>query len=79
MFGALAAAGLVEELFLTLSPLLAGRAGTERRLSLLEGAELLPGRGDCDLLTLRRAGSQLFLRYELPTRKATRDALGVKP
>jgi riboflavin biosynthesis pyrimidine reductase len=66
VFGALAAAGLVEELFLTLSPLLAGRAGTERRLSLLEGAELLPGRGDCDLLTLRRAGSQLFRRYELP-------------
>jgi riboflavin biosynthesis pyrimidine reductase len=78
VFGALAAAGLVEELFLTLSPLLAGRAGTERRLSLLDGADLLPGRGDCELLTLRRAGSQLFMRYELPAAKATRDALGVK-
>lgn len=66
LFGALTAAGLVDELFLTVSPLLAGRAGTERRLALLEGAELLPGRTvDCDLLTLRRAGSHLFLRYEL--------------
>jgi len=78
VFGALAAAGLVEELFLTLSPLLAGRVGSERRLSLYEGAELSPGRGGCDLLTLRRAGSHLFLRYELPTRKTTRDEFGAK-
>jgi riboflavin biosynthesis pyrimidine reductase len=67
LFAALAAARLVDELFLTLSPLLAGRVGTERRLSLLEGAELLPGRtAGCKLLTLRRGGSHLFLRYELP-------------
>jgi riboflavin biosynthesis pyrimidine reductase len=68
VFGSLAAAGLVEELFLTLSPLLAGRPGTERRLSLLEDANLHPGQVlGCDLLTVRRAGSDLFLRYELHT------------
>jgi riboflavin biosynthesis pyrimidine reductase len=66
LFGALTAAGLVDELFLTISPLLAGRADPERRLALLEGAELLPGRKvGCNLLSLRRAGSHLFLRYEL--------------
>lgn len=58
LFGELTAAGLVDELFLTLSPLLAGRSATDRRLSLVEGTEFLPGSGvDCKLLTLRRAGS----------------------
>jgi riboflavin biosynthesis pyrimidine reductase len=66
LFGALTAAGLVDELFLTVSPLLAGRSTTEWRLSLLEGVELLPGRTvGCKLLSMRRAGSHLFLRYEL--------------
>jgi len=65
LFGALTAAGRVDELFLTLSPLLAGRSTAERRLSLLEGAELLPDHTvGCKLLSLRRAGSHLFLRYE---------------
>lgn len=67
LFGELTAAGLVDELFLTLSPLLAGRSAADRRLSLVEGTEFLPGSGvGCKLLTLRRAGSHLFLRYELP-------------
>lgn len=67
LFGALTAADLVDELFLTLSPVLAGRTSAERRLALVEGAELLPGRtAGCTLMTLRRAGSHLFLRYELP-------------
>jgi riboflavin biosynthesis pyrimidine reductase len=79
LFGALTAAGLVDELFLTLSPLLAGRAGTDRRRALLEGAELLPGRTvGCNLLTLRRAGSHVFLRYELPKSNMARHANGGK-
>jgi riboflavin biosynthesis pyrimidine reductase len=70
LFGALTSAGLVDELFLTLSPLLAGRAGAARRLSLLEDAAFLPDRVvGCKLLSLRRAGSHLFLRYELPRRE----------
>ena len=77
LFGALTAAGLVDELFLTFSPLL---AGTERRRALLEGAELPPGRRiACNLLTLRRAGSHLFLRYELPRKKRVRGTTGGKP
>jgi riboflavin biosynthesis pyrimidine reductase len=66
-FGSLVAAGLVDELFLTISPLLAGRSAGRSRPALVENAELLPATTiECELLTLRRAGSQLFLRYRLP-------------
>jgi riboflavin biosynthesis pyrimidine reductase len=65
-FGALVAAGLADELFLTTSPLLAGRSPGSSRPALVENAEFLPATTvECKLLTLRRAGSQLFLRYQL--------------
>lgn len=63
MAGSLAGAGLLDELFLTLSPVLAGRDSAER-LSFVEGVELLPDRRvEGRLLGLRRARSHLFLRY----------------
>ena len=66
-FGALVAAGLVDELFLTTSPLLAGRGPDSPRPALVEHAEFLPARMvEGELLTLRRAGSHLFARYRLP-------------
>jgi riboflavin biosynthesis pyrimidine reductase len=66
VFAALVAAGLVDELFLTISPLLAGRSPLSPRPSLVEGAELLPGRSvEGRLLSLRRARSHLFARYAL--------------
>ena len=56
VFGELLASRLVDELFLTVSPLVAGRAGA-RRLALAEGTELLPGsREEAALLSLRRSG-----------------------
>ena len=62
----LIAAGLVDELFLTVSPLLAGRPALEQRLSLVEGADLLSaGLPEAKLLGVRRDGGHLFLRYEL--------------
>jgi riboflavin biosynthesis pyrimidine reductase len=65
LFTSFVAAGLVDELFLTVSPLLAGRSGV-RRLSLADGAELLPDvRVAGDLLSIRRHESHLFLRYAL--------------
>jgi riboflavin biosynthesis pyrimidine reductase len=72
LFGELVDSGLVDELFLTLSPILAGHGHAGTRLSLLEGAELLPGRTPAtELLTLRRADSHLFLRYRLSRREAS--------
>ena len=63
-FGGLLAAGLVDELFLTVSPVLAGRLGAGRRLGLVEGVELLPGaRVAPRLVSLRRGGDHLFMRY----------------
>jgi len=70
VFGALLGAGLVDELFLTTSPVLAGRSADELRPALVEGVELLPTTTvSCDLLTLRRAGSQLFSRYRVSSRE----------
>ena len=61
LFGSVLAAGLVDELFLTVSPLLAGRG-----LSLVEGVELLPDlRVAGTLAGVRRHGAHLFLRYAL--------------
>lgn len=66
VFGELLAAGLVDELFLTTSPLFAGRTAAGPRPSLVEGVELLPASTvGGELLTLRRAGSQLFSRYRV--------------
>ncbi|HZU16346.1 MAG TPA: dihydrofolate reductase family protein [Candidatus Dormibacteraeota bacterium] len=67
LLGSLLRAGAPDELFLTLSPRLIGRGGPgPARLGLVEGGRLgldrpLPAR----LLSLRRHGSHLFLRYEL--------------
>lgn len=59
------AAGLLDELFLTISPVLAGRGDTARP-GLVAGRELLPGRAEpAELLTVRRHGSYLFLRYAM--------------
>ncbi|MDQ3671320.1 MAG: dihydrofolate reductase family protein [Actinomycetota bacterium] len=66
VFGSLVAAGLVDELFLTVSPLLAGRGEPDDRLQLIEDAPLLPDAGvGGRLLSARAHGSHLFLRYEL--------------
>jgi riboflavin biosynthesis pyrimidine reductase len=55
---------VLDELFLTLSPLFAGRRSGDGRLSLLEGLHLLPGDpGWARLLSVRAHGSHLFLRY----------------
>lgn len=63
--GGLLGSGLVDELFLTVSPVLAGRSESER-LGLVHGLELLPDKGIwAQLLSLRRHGSHLFARYVL--------------
>jgi riboflavin biosynthesis pyrimidine reductase len=65
LFGSLLASGLVDELFLTISPLLAGRA-TRPRLSLVEGVALSPDATVAlRLLSARRHENHLFLRHAL--------------
>ncbi|HEX8939268.1 MAG TPA: dihydrofolate reductase family protein [Candidatus Limnocylindrales bacterium] len=66
LVAALVEAGVLDELFLTLAPQLAGRDAASQRLSLVEGLALWPdlprwGR----LASVRRAGDHLFLRYRL--------------
>jgi riboflavin biosynthesis pyrimidine reductase len=59
LFGSLLDVGLLDELFLTLSPVVAGRG-----LSLVEGLPLLPDRRVAgSLIGARRSESHLFLRY----------------
>ena len=65
VFGSLVEAGLVDELFLTVSPLLAGRSDSVP-LGLVEGVALLPGHEQHARLRSARAhGSHLFLQYAL--------------
>jgi riboflavin biosynthesis pyrimidine reductase len=56
---------LLDEAFLTVSPVVAGR-GDERRLGMVEGVELLPAKALWGkLLSARKHGDYLFLRYQL--------------
>lgn len=70
VMGALIKEGLLDELFLTISPVVAGRDGDER-LGMVAGAEFLPSSGVwVDLMSSRRHGDYLFMRYGL--RKSAR-------
>jgi len=71
LLGQLLAAGLVDELFLTVSPQLVGRDNRHERLALVEGATLPPGPGRWgSLRSVRRSRDFLFLRYRLAPRAA---------
>lgn len=61
--------GVVDELFLTLSPILAGRINGDHRYGLTEGVHFLPEETVAsNLVGVRAHGSHLFLRYALPGR-----------
>jgi riboflavin biosynthesis pyrimidine reductase len=65
VFGSLVEAELVDDLFVRLSPVLAGR-GPGGVLGLVEGVSLLPGRPvEARLRSVRAAGDDLFLQYAL--------------
>jgi len=66
LMGELIKAKLLDEAFLTISPVLAGR-GQDARFGMVQGVELLPKAGVWTrLLSARRHGELLFLRYGLP-------------
>jgi riboflavin biosynthesis pyrimidine reductase len=65
VMGELIGEGLLDEVFLTLSPVVAGR-GKEKRLGMVEGVELLPANGAWSkLLSARQHEDYLFLRYRV--------------
>jgi riboflavin biosynthesis pyrimidine reductase len=64
LLAGLAAAGALDELFLTLAPQLVGRSPDTHRLGLVEGIPLWPDNARwAGLASVRRAGDHLFLRY----------------
>jgi riboflavin biosynthesis pyrimidine reductase len=64
LLGRLAAERALDDLFLTLSPVLAGRRSGDGRTGLVDGVEFLPGDGRWTRLrSVRASGSHLFLRY----------------
>jgi riboflavin biosynthesis pyrimidine reductase len=63
------AEGLLDEQFLTLAPQVVGRAVPSLRPGLVEGIRLAPEHPAWgDLLSVKRGGSHLFLRYAFPAR-----------
>ena len=70
VMGGLIKQGLLDEVFLTISPVVAGR-NADSRLGMVAGDELLPAAGAwVELMSSRRHGDYLFLRYGL--RKSAR-------
>jgi riboflavin biosynthesis pyrimidine reductase len=57
-------AALVDELFLTMSPQIAGRTGEHRRLGLVADTQFVPDTAPwLDLVSAKQESSHLFLRY----------------
>jgi riboflavin biosynthesis pyrimidine reductase len=74
LLGSFVDADLLDELFLTVSPQLVGRAGQER-LGLVEGLSLAPEEGRWEhLVSIRRSTDHLFLRYRRRRDAADKEA-----
>jgi len=64
LFGQLVQARLIDELFLTIAPQLAGRAPNTPRLALVEGTPFTVASAPwSELVDLRKSGNHLFARY----------------
>jgi riboflavin biosynthesis pyrimidine reductase len=69
-FGGLLDARLVDELFLTVSPLVAGSRGGQSTFGLVESTQLLPPGARAHLRSVRRHEEHLFLRYAFDDTRA---------
>ncbi len=66
LLGSIVGADLLDEMFLTVSPMLAGRTDGDGRPGLVAGVQLAPHRARwAELLSARRHDDHLFLRYRL--------------
>jgi len=64
LFGEFVTCGLVDELFLTIAPQIAGRTRQHSRPALIEGAEFTPATAPwLKLLSAKKSGDHLYLRY----------------
>jgi riboflavin biosynthesis pyrimidine reductase len=64
LFGQFLAAGAVDELFLTLSPQIAGRRGDATRPAIVQGVEFVPDSAPgFQVVSVKKGASYLFLRY----------------
>jgi riboflavin biosynthesis pyrimidine reductase len=65
LFGEFMAAKAIDDLFLTLSPQIAGRTSDARRPALVDGTEFTPGRAPWfRLLSVKQSADHLYLRYQ---------------
>jgi riboflavin biosynthesis pyrimidine reductase len=77
LLGSFLAASALDDLFLTISPKIAGRSDDGRRPGVVDGFELPAGTfAEATLRSARRSGSFLFLRYGLSDRPADRPDVG---
>ena len=66
LIGDLLAAGVLDELFLTIAPQLAGRDKAKPRLGLVEGTAFAISEAPWATIgSVRRSGEHLFLRYKV--------------
>lgn len=73
LFGEFVTRGLVDELFLTIAPQIAGRVNQHPRPALVEGAEFTPATAPwLKVLSAKIAGDHLYLRYRKTTDVAVR-------
>jgi len=73
LMGDFLAERVLDELFLTLAPQIAGRDNKVERLGLVMGKRFAPEAPLWGTLTsIKQAGSHLFLRYTFPTKEANR-------
>jgi riboflavin biosynthesis pyrimidine reductase len=74
LFGQFMAAEAVDELFLTLSPQIAGRTSDAKRPALVQGVEFMPASAPWfQLMSVKQGSDHLYLRYQrtgVPTRAA---------
>jgi riboflavin biosynthesis pyrimidine reductase len=64
LFGQFLAAEAVDELFLTLSPQIAGRKGDRTRPAVVEGVEFLPDSAPWfQMVSVKEKAAYLYLRY----------------
>jgi riboflavin biosynthesis pyrimidine reductase len=72
VIGQLLALRLLDELFLTVSPIVMGRTSSDSRPGLVEGIDLLHKGLTAEVLSVHRHNSHLFLRYSFASSQESR-------